>query len=358
MPDGSLDDTVRLPRRRSSCLGRLVRWTVIGLVIVFLLSIAGSLYEATASAEALRLYPAPGQLVNMDGYHLHLYCTGQAQAGRPVVILEAGALGSSLDWSLVQPEVAQFARVCAYDRAGLGWSEPGPEPRDAQQLVEELHTLLANSGEQGPYVLVGASFGGLISQTYASRYPDEVAGLVLVDSLYGDLLVRLPAEVQVRQQSDGQLLGVVRLLAQMGGVRLADRVGLDGLPESVTQFPAEVQPVVLAVGHRGQSFDAAYREVIASAQSLAQARQAAGAIPPVPLIVLSHGVPYDWLPAGVSLAAREDAEQIWQARQAEMARSVPEARLVVVEGSGHAIALERPEAVVEAVREVVEGGGG
>ena len=119
------------------------------------------------------------EMVVVGGHRLHIDCVGQ---GSPTVILESGLGTMSVDWANVQPEVAKTTRVCAYDRAGTGWSEPGPEPRDPQQIARELHTLLGNAGIDGPYVLVGQSFGGLYVRMYAAQYPKEVEGMVLVDA--------------------------------------------------------------------------------------------------------------------------------------------------------------------------------
>ena len=112
---------------------------------------------------------------------MQLHCTGGGNDG-PTVVMDAGLGGGLLDWQIVQPRVARFARVCSYDRSGVGWSESGPKPRTSQRIVKELHALLKNAGARGPYVLVGHSFGGANVQLYAAEYPKEVAGMVLVDS--------------------------------------------------------------------------------------------------------------------------------------------------------------------------------
>ena len=117
------------------------------LAAVIALVGAGAIYQAAATARDARRYPPPGQLVDVGGYRLHLYCTGE---GGPTVVLEAVSGGLAIDWAWVQPEVARATRVCAYDRAGRGWSDPGPAPRDARQLARELHTLLANAAVPGP----------------------------------------------------------------------------------------------------------------------------------------------------------------------------------------------------------------
>src|SRR5215212_1938782 len=167
---------------------RLWRWTkrvtagMVGLVLVLLL--AGVVFQFVMTRIHARIYPAPGELVDVGGYSLHLYFTGEP--GAPTVVMDSGLGGTMLDWQLVQPKVAEFARVCTYDRGGMGWSDSGAQPRTSQQIVRELHTLLDNAEVRGPFVLVGHSFGGTNMQVYARQYPNQVAGMVLVDSALED----------------------------------------------------------------------------------------------------------------------------------------------------------------------------
>jgi len=151
---------------------------VIGGLVLALLT-AGVVYEQVARVKAKRR-PLPGRLVEMGGYRIHLTDSGK---GGPTVVVIHGAGESSFSWVHVAREVAPFARVVTYDRPGLGGSDPGPAP-DATRSTAELHTLLAEAGLPGPYVLVGHSLGGVIARLYAIRYPDEVAGMVLVDSTH------------------------------------------------------------------------------------------------------------------------------------------------------------------------------
>ena len=146
-----------------------------------MLLVVGVLYQFLATRIAYRNYPAPGEMVSVSGHNLHIYCTGKPSGG-PTVVMDAGLGGGVLDWQTVQPKVATFARVCSYDRSGLAWSESGQNPRTSQRIVKELHALLSECRRGGPYVLVGHSFGGANVQLYASEYPEEVAGMVLVDS--------------------------------------------------------------------------------------------------------------------------------------------------------------------------------
>lgn len=143
-----------------------------------------SVFASIAAAQEQPAPPpfvAPGRLVDVGGWKLHLDCTGERRGSQPTVILEAGIGDFSVEWSLVQPRIAGFARVCSYDRAGDGWSEMGPFPRTYAQIVYELHTLLERAGERGPFVLVGHSYGGWLVRAYQSTYPTEVAGLVLLE---------------------------------------------------------------------------------------------------------------------------------------------------------------------------------
>src|SRR5215475_7926265 len=146
-------------------------------------------------------FPPPGKLVDIGGWRLHLNCTGEPRAAQPTVILEAGLGDFSVEWSLVQPGVAKFARVCSYDRAGDGWSELGPHPRTLRQIVYELHTLLDRAGVKPPLALVGHSYGGWLVRLYASTYPTEVAGLALVEA-GADNPRRILPDGKLRRSSD------------------------------------------------------------------------------------------------------------------------------------------------------------
>src|SRR3954451_15791966 len=168
--------TWRLARRVLRGIGKGLA-ALVGLIAI--LALAGASYEAIAATGDARHYPPAGQLVDVGGFRLHIDCVG---TGSPTVVLDAGLGGSSLDWSLVQSELGRSTRVCAYDRAGMGWSDPGPQPRTPGQIARELHTLLTNAGIAGPYVLVGHSLAGKNVRLFALQHPDQVAGMVLVDA--------------------------------------------------------------------------------------------------------------------------------------------------------------------------------
>ena len=150
------------------------RWTtrvLVGLCsLIVVTALTGALYQTVATRKDLAVTPPPGQLVDIGGYRLHLWCTGN---GAPAVILDTGLGGSSAGWVFVQPDVARFTRVCSYDRAGMGYSDPGPSPRTARRIASELAKLLDRSGIAGPVVLVGASIAGFNVRVFASDHPER-----------------------------------------------------------------------------------------------------------------------------------------------------------------------------------------
>jgi pimeloyl-ACP methyl ester carboxylesterase len=211
---------------------------LLGLVVVLLaLAVAGATYQAIATERAERAYPPPGEMVDVGGYKLHINCEGQ---GSPTVVLDAGSGGFSAQWVRVQREVSGTTRVCSYDRAGMGWSEMGPEPRDAKQISSELHTLLKGANIEGPYVLVGHSFGGLYVRTYAARYPDEVAGVVLVDSSSPKQVSHQPV-TRDSNEPQKQSFAVVPRLARLG-VSLAARLGVVRLLSKLAPASPDLPP--------------------------------------------------------------------------------------------------------------------
>src|ERR671938_464341 len=207
--------TWRIGRRVLRAIGRTLA-ALVGLIVV--LGLVGASYEAIAAAGDARRYPSPGQLVDVGGYRLHIQCVG---TGSPTVVLDAGLGGSSLDWSLIQPELGRTTRVCAYDRAGMGWSDAGPQPRTPRQIADELHTLLTNAGIAGPYVLVGHSLAGKNVRLFTIAHPDQVAGMVLVDarSEYVDANTS-PAEEQAFQRANAAQALLYRVARSVGLVRL------------------------------------------------------------------------------------------------------------------------------------------
>lgn len=155
------------------------KWGRYVLAALAVLAVTGTVYQTIGSALTVGKYPPVGRMVSVGDHSMHIYCTGE---GSPTVVLESGLSEGALSWSAVQPEISKTTRVCAYDRSGYFWSEPSKAERSSDVIARELMTLLNNAGEKGPYVVVGHSIGGLHVRAFSSRYPDQVVGMVLVDS--------------------------------------------------------------------------------------------------------------------------------------------------------------------------------
>jgi pimeloyl-ACP methyl ester carboxylesterase len=190
------------------------------LALLGLLLLAGAVYEAWAEAADRRRFPPPGQVVTAGGVRLHLLTMGERCPGQPVVILETGQGNWSLAWRDLQPQIAYFARVIAYDRAGLGWSGPAPRRHAPEQMVAQLHAALEAAGERGPYVFTGHAMGAGLARLFAARYPGEMAALVLVDPAHERLADYLPAEAQALNRLATRSRWAARL-ARFGAIRLA-----------------------------------------------------------------------------------------------------------------------------------------
>ncbi|MGH2515236.1 MAG: alpha/beta fold hydrolase, partial [Ktedonobacterales bacterium] len=245
----------------------------------------GLAYQALATARDTRRYPAPGRLVDIGGSRLHLTRTG---AGGPTVVLDAGLAGFSLDWGLVTPQVAQYTTVCAYDRAGYGWSDPGPLPRTSSRIAAELHALLRRAGVAPPYVLVGHSFGGFNVRLFAEHYPHEVAGMVLVDVSHEDFASRLPHEMRAGyeryERAEVPLLRLGAALARFGLVRLAVERDWLTLLDAFNALPPHQRAMARALRYRPGFLATSAAEDVTFRESGEQARHK-GNIGDRPLVV-------------------------------------------------------------------------
>jgi len=298
-------------------------------------------------------------MVDVGGRRIHLIESGSG----PAVIFEAGISATCLSWTQVRSEVARFARACAYDRAGLGWSDPGwsdpaPRPRTTSTIVDDLHALLEAARTPKPCIFVGHSFGGLLARAYAATYPGDVAGLVLVDPLSPREWLNVSAanarmlRLGVRLSRRGAMLarlGVVRaaLALLMAGGRLIPKAVarassgggesvISRLVGEVRKMPPETWPMVRAHWCAPKSFLAMADYLESLPES---ARQAAALSVPesIPIIVLS--------------AANSTPEQLEE--REEWTRRSPRGRHIIARKSGHWIQLDEPELVVDAIREAI-----
>jgi len=304
------------------------------LILVILLAVAGFFYENICEARDRRFHPMPGQLVDVGGYRMHIYYLGQEG---PPVILDSGLGDSYVSWSKVQPQIAKFSRVCSYDRAGLGYSASSPHPRTSKVMAEELHILLHNAGISPPYLLVGHSLGGFNVRLFTSLYRGEVAGMVLVDSSHPEQDKRFPQALNdmdktwVREQeflTFSMPFGISRMLGFCGNdaeVRATD-CNFHSYREGLTVL---------------KTFSASAAEAATT-----------GSLGDLPLAVLSHdtSAPAPDIPADLVKPFNDAFEQM----QEELTHLSSRGRRTIVKNSSHYIQLDRPDAVVEAIRGVVD----
>lgn len=295
------------------------------------LSFAGAAYEGIAAPGDAERYAVPGQHVDVGDHSLHISCLGN---GRPAVILDAGLGGTSRDWVLVQARLAAHTRACAYDRAGMGHSDPGPEPRSPARLANELGRLLKTAGVPGPYVLVAHSLSGKSARLFAAAHPEDVAAMVLVDTRSEKIDAAMPPDeaeafvVALRRQAF-----LLTLARKVGLVRLMGSILGDapGLPHGVATEMALLQT-------QPQSLRATTSEGLA--RSMDDAALNGGSLGAIPLVVIA---------AGDSMASIPG----WAEAQAELAVLSREGRLVVVGASSHLVQIDQPEIVIDAVLSVL-----
>lgn len=325
---------------------RPLKWL---LTTMLLLATVGAIYQIVGMVLDRRQYPPPGQLIDVGGHRLHLYCLG---TGTPTVILEAAAPGWSLYWSTVQPQLARTTRVCAYDRAGLGWSERGPLPRTGQRMAKELHRLLERAGIPGPYVLVGHSLGGLVARLYRHDYPKEVVGMVLVDA--GHESEMRQAEFRSFANAGKSMLPVIRAMTTLGITRLM--ASYDQLPPLLTRqeekVSAETRPILRAGWLRTGYYSTLTDESDGLIETLEQVRRS-GSLGDLPLIVITATGPVWWpdMPEQVNQAK---FRKMWLELQQNLTTLSTNSRQVFADQSSHFIPLDQPELVSNAVRQLID----
>lgn len=325
---------------------RVLTW-LLGTIVA--LTTVGAVYQIVGMVLDRHHYPPPGQMVDIGGHRLHLYCLG---TGTPTVILEAAAPGWSLYWSNVHPQLARTTRVCAYDRAGLGWSERGPLPRTGHRMTRELHRLLERAGIPGPYVLVGHSFGGLIVRLYQHDYPQEVAGMVLVDA--GHESEMRQAEFRAFANADKSRLPVIRALTMLGMTRLLASQGQlpQLLIEQEEKVSAEIRPLLRAGWLRTGYYSTLADESGGLIETLEQVRRS-GSLGDLPLVVVTATGPI-WWPEMPGQVPSAKFRKMWLELQQDLMKLSADSRQVLAGQSGHFIQFDQPAIVIDAVRHVVD----
>ncbi|MBA3603174.1 MAG: alpha/beta hydrolase [Parachlamydiaceae bacterium] len=324
----------------------MLKWTKrIGLSLICLMAVlllSGAAYQFISTKIDESAYPHPGKLVDVGGYRLHINCSGE---GRATTVFDAGMGGSSLEWALVQPEVSKFARACSYDRAGNGWSDESPLERTSENIVDELHTLLKNAKVPGPYILVGHSFGGSNVLLYANRYPDEVAGIVLVDSAHEDYLDKMPA---MPEQNESMAL----LLTYVGGTRLM-YAHLPIYKKQLEAFSDEIKEVYLAKLSTNNFIKTVFKQTAMLDKSLKQLKATGAKLGDKPLIVITAGKKMNAEEVGLSEEQVDQIAKVWNDLQKDLVTKSINGKQIFAEHSGHMITREQPAIIVEAIREVI-----
>jgi len=327
------------------------------LVLAVLAALLGAVYQILGTRRDVKLYPPLGRLINLGSHRLHVLESGR---GSPTILLEAGLMSTVLSWQELQRELASSFRVVSYDRAGLGWSELGPMPRTADRIVEELHALLERAGIPPPYILIGHSFGGLTMPLFASRFPDEVAGMVLVDpvapaewnppSEHDRKLTRIGARV-CRRAAILARLGVIRFVAYLLTTRAKTaaahlvRLISRGTPDNAGSVSS---PWFSALPANEKAMAAVFWVQEKFALTIASQLEN---LPLSAALVSRTGVFCD--KKVVILSASSASEQRRNAHAA-MARRLPVGEHVLTPKSNHWIMQHELGLVVQAIRSVVE----
>lgn len=325
----------------------LLKTLFASLVITLALCVvAGSVYQWSQQKAEQEQFPPPGQMIDVEGLSLHIDCRGQ---GTPTIVIESGLMSGSASWGLVHDPLARLTRVCAYDRPGMDWSEPSGELLRADLVAERLHQLLAAAGVNGKRVLMGMSAGGVFVREYYQQHPEDVVGMVLVDSSHEQQGRRLP-----------EINGIIDLSAVLRACSWMQPVGIirafDLLDESIIpdQVDGDIAALLRAHAYQSHSCEAMLNESDGFELEVVDTRppQTLGDLP---LLVLSQGKP----PADDQLEglSRQQADNLvlrWHELQQELAALSTDSRRVIAMESGHLIHLEQPDLLISEVGRLVQ----
>lgn len=309
------------------------------LIVVVLLG--GASYQFISTKLDENKYPPIGKLVDVGGYNIHLYTTG---SGGPSVILDAGMGCNALGWSLVQPKVAEFTQVTAIDRAGNGWSDESPLERTSENIIAEFRTALRKANIPAPYILVGHSFGGMNVQLWTSLYPDEVLGVILVDSSHEDQFETMPAP---------QMNHTAMMLASRFGIaRLVTH--LPQYKEGVAVFPEQIQQQLLSQLRTTKFMRTVLGEGAQTKISCTQLKAAGKSLGDKPLIVISAAKLPSAEGSGYSQEQLDAFFIHFKELQKDLATKSTQGKQVIAEESDHMVTLNQPQIIVDSIKEMVE----
>lgn len=318
-------------------------------VTLFVLAGSGATYQYVGTQLDEQKYLPIGKMVDIGGYKLHAVDQG---VGGPTVVIDSGVGCNCLDWSLVQPEIAKFTRVITYDRAGYAWSDESPLHRTNQNIIEELRMMLRAIGAPGPYILVGHSFGGSNMQLYAMKYPEEVVGIVLIDSVHEDQLqvLNIPPIELFQLLMGASSLGLCRLLSHVPLVR-------SSMDKHIEKYPLELQEIYHAQSLKTKFASALKGEALFAQDNCNRLKEYSGSFDDKPLYVISAGKPLINYERGQAVYTREQIDAInaqWPLLQADLVRKSSQGRHIIAENSGHMIIADQPEIIIEVVRQMID----
>ncbi len=322
----------RTPHGKWRRITELVLLSLVVLVCVFL---AGStIYNAAALRYYRAIYPAPGKIYSVNGHDMHLYCTGE---GSPTIILDAGLGADSLAWGKVQPELSKTTRVCSYDRAGFGWSTPQPGPRDADSVVSQLHALLQQAGVRRPIVLMGHSMAGIYIRGYATRYPQDVVGLIFVDGATPLQEDRASAELRAAMSIPRYEYYSLVMISAMGLERPAGYCSPEpGSDEHNGKMTAELEC--------GKLLSEIWREY-SSSQRSGEETINTGPYGDLPVLIFSRDPQLDRKSTNLSPKLAPEASVWWDQEQENLKRLSTRSRRIIAKGSGHNIQIDRADLI-------------
>lgn len=306
----------------------------IGILVLSLIA-AFFLYQMTATVIDDYKYPPIGKLIDIGGYKLHLNTSG---TGNVTIVCDAGLSGTSLGWSLVQEEVCKFTRICSYDRAGYAWSDPAILKRTSINIANELYLLLKKAKIPGPYILVGHSFGGANMMVFASLYPKETLGVVLVDSVHEDMLKKLPNPSQNLFNKFINYSGVQWLLAASGYKRLRNPTA--EIKQMFLPLPEQIRNAYFAQMNKTRYTQVVAEEIDSLEESLLQLAKCH--IQDKPLIVISAGI-----------TANSEEGNVWKDLQKSLLSKSNKSKQIVANKSDHMINHHQPQIIVDAIKEMV-----
>ena len=329
-------------KNRMGCLGLGLR--LIGGLLV-LLGIDGMIYEARSETAVSTQFPAPGQIVEVNGRDMHIQCTG---TGSPTIILDAGQGGWSSDWAKIVPELSEENRVCAYDRAGYGWSDGAEDGRSPQDAAGDLAALLTSAQIEPPYLLVGFSHAGLAGRIFAAQHADQMAGMVLIDPATEFDNEIMSAELMQQQQAAVGMFKGFGFMAKIGLLRLIGTENMAGSAPFIGTDPVDPELYYSFIA-APQWWETSAQEFVShlNDDNLAMVRDL-GSIPDIPLVIIGS----DTLDTSGS-AALDGLQAARHEKLSALAAQSAQGEFVIAEGSTHNVPADRPDVILDAIEATV-----